>query len=316
MNFLYDNFISEFLFMAMRWVFSFFQDYSLVIIVVTLAIKLVLLPLDLTQRKSSRLMSTVTGDVEEIKKRYANNPDQVNKKVQALYKERGIKPMSGCLPMLVTMVLLFAFYGALRNVVSEQSVALVLEGMEKGAQSVQLPRWLWVNNIFQPDSGMASILPTANEFLSFIKMNSSSISPQMLMMLKNEGILTFANGAMSMNAGAIATYETLCGDIVSTSGLAGFNNGWFGLPLIAGGSLFLQQWLTQRQNPAAAAQQGGKMMMYFFPLFSAYICCTTNACFAIYWTVSNVVSVLSHVLYTGYYKRKERLKTPTADDFR
>ena len=293
--------------MALKWVFSWVGQYWLAIILVTLAIKFVLLPLDIKQRKSSQKMQLAAAEVENIKKRYANNPDQQNKKVQEFYKANGIKPTAGCLPMLLSMVLLFAFYGALRNVVTEQTVSLVLKGAADGAASIKLPSWLWVHNVLQADAGHVPIFPNSADFLSFIKMNSTSISPQMLMILKNEGLISFTNGVMNVNAQA---YESLTHNMVVANGFEGMNNGWYGLPIIAGGTLFLQQWLTSKTSPTSA-QPGGKMMLYFFPIFSAYICATSNACFAMYWTISNVFAMLVHIIYTAYSKRKQQKKPVT-----
>ncbi len=314
MSFLSDNIIADGLLIAMRWVFSWIQDYSLVIILVTIALKLVLMPLDLMQRRSSMRMQLATADVEGIKKRYANNPDQANKKVQEYYKEHGIKPSAGCLPMLISMVFLFAFYGALRAIVTEQTISMMLQGAFKGASTVELPKLLWINNIYQPDAGHVAIMPTAQNFLTFLNQNSANVSPQMLYMLKQNGLLTYADGLMTMNTQAVSVYTKLTDGIVAANNLIGRNNGWYGLPIIAGGTLFLQQWLTTKTTPSASQQPGGKMMMYFFPLFSAYICITTNSCFALYWTISNVFAMAVHFLYTAYAKSKK--KVVTTDDIR
>ena len=282
MNFLYDNFIAEFLFAALKWVFSWAGQHWLAIILVTLAIKLVLLPLDIKQRASSAKMQMASGEVENIKKRYANNPDQAQKKIKEYYKKNNISATAGCLPMLLSMVLLFAFYGALRNIVAEQTISLVLQGATNGAASVELPKFLWVHNVFQADAGHVAIMPTADD------------------------------GVMTVDT---AAYKALTDGIVAANGFEGLNNGWYGLPLIAGGTLFLQQWLTSKNQPANA-QPGGKMMLYFFPVFSAYICMTSNACFALYWTFSNVCAMAVHLGYNAYLKNKKKKEPVTIDSIR
>ena len=310
--------------MALKWVFSFVGEYWLAIILVTVAIKLVLLPLDIKQRQSSMKMQLAAGEVENIKKRYANDPNQAEKKVQEYYKKNGIKPTAGCLPMLISMVLLFAFYGALRSVVSEQTISLALRSAVEGAGSVKVPSFLWVHNVLQPDSGMAGIFPTPAELQSFIKVNASSISPQMLMMMKNEGLLLFKDGIMTVNEGM---YTALTTDIITANGffttdaagaIVTLNNGWFGLPIIAGGTLFLQQWLTNKTggNAMGSGQPGGKLLLYFFPIFSAYICATSNACFAIYWTVSNIFAMGMHLIYTWVVNSKKKKEPATINSIR
>lgn len=303
MGFLSDNFISDFLVTVIKWANEFIGDYSLVIILLTLVIRFIILPLDIKQKKSSRLMINVGPEVESLRKRYANNPDQLNRKVQELYKERGVKPMAGCLPMLIQLPLLFAFFGALRVIASEQTVSLILRAAEGGAESVALPSWLWVHNIWQADSGLVGVLPSPSEFLGFLQTNASYITPQTMLILQNHGLISYASGTLTVTE----AYQTLTSQMVSANGLVGFSNGWFGLPIIAGVTLFLQQKFMSKSNPQAAGTPGtGKFMLYFFPLFSVYICATSNAVFSIYWVVSNVYSVALALIYDGIIKAREK----------
>lgn len=313
MNFLYDNFIADALAYVLKFAYTIFHDYAWAILAVTILVKLLLLPLDIKQRKSTQKMTAVSAEVEEIKKRYANNQELANKKVQEYYTKHNIKPSAGCLPMLLTMIFLFAFYGALRSIVTEQTISLLLKGAHDGAQAVDLPNWLWINNIFQPDAGHTAIFPTAQNFLTFIRQNATTINPQMFQMLQNADIITYADGVMNINA---EVYNTLTTDIITANGLTGFNNGWYGLPLIAGGTLFLQQFLQKKSNPSMAAQPGGNMMLYFFPIFSAYICMTSNACFAMYWTISNIFAIVVFLVFDASAKAKKKKEPATIQNVR
>ena len=318
MNFLYDNFISEAIVFVFKWVVGFINDYGLTIIALTLLIKLLMLPLDLKQRASSRKMSLISAEVQSIQKRYANNPEQMNRKVSELYKERGVSPMAGCWPMLISMVFLFAFYGALRVVATEQTISIYLKAIQDGAESIQLPSWLWIRNLFQADSGMASALPKAQEFLTFVQQNASYVTPQSFSLMADAGLLSFANGTMAIGP----SYDTVRAAILTANGCMQngveiYNNGWFVLPIIAGVSLFLQQKFTSKLSGQPIDKQpGGKMMLYFFPIFSAWICFTANAIFSIYWVMSNLFAIAITVIITIYYKRKEQKKEVTAENFR
>lgn len=303
MGFLSDNFISEFLVNVLRLGFELIRDYSWVILILTLVIKLVLLPLDVKQRKNSRAMTMLQPDIESIKKRFANNPEQQNRKIQELYKERNIKPLAGCLPMLIQLPLLFAFFGALRVIATDQTLAIILDAAQNGADAVVLPQWLWLHNLWQPDSGFTGALPTLQEFTSFVQLNSNYITPQTFAMLQQHGIVEFASGALTINAGV---YESLTSGILNATGLTGYANGWFVLPLFAGGSLFLQQRYTAKNQTAGQPQPGGKFMLYFFPLFSVYICCTSNAAFSLYWVFSNLYTFAVNIINDLIYNKKHK----------
>ncbi|AYH41030.1 hypothetical protein A5N82_04375 [Christensenella minuta] len=308
MDFLYNNFLSDFFVICMKGMHNIFADYALGIVVLTILIRLCLLPLDLKQRGNQVKMAALGPEIQSLQKRYANNPGQMQKKQQELYRKMHIHPMLGCLPMLIQLPILFAFFGAMRVIASEQTIALMLDAAQNGAQSVQLTPFFWVHNLWQPDSfigGNASILPSAESFLSYVQSNQTFIQPQTLALLHSQGLLDFSTGVMQVPAD---TYNALTTEILKANGY--WNtvtnsvtnmNGYLILPALAGVALFLQQ----KFNPAAAQNamtsataqtkeqqeaQGctNKMMMWMMPIFSVFICATSNTAFALYWFVSSL----------------------------
>ncbi len=91
-------------------------SYILAIFILTVIIKLLTQPLINKQMRSTRQMQLLTPQREEIQKRYANNPQKMNQLISELYKENNASPMAGCLPMLVQMPIIMAFYGAIRQI--------------------------------------------------------------------------------------------------------------------------------------------------------------------------------------------------------
>lgn len=80
MGFLSDNFISEGIVFVLKWVFELVNDYSITIILLTIAIKLVTMPLDLKQRASMRKTSAVAAEVAELKSVMQTHRDQGKQK--------------------------------------------------------------------------------------------------------------------------------------------------------------------------------------------------------------------------------------------
>ncbi len=301
MNFLNDNFISEGLVALINWIQSFINEYSITIIIVTLLVRFVLIPLDIKQKRSTKNMQMLAPQVEGIKKRYANDQAQAQKRIQALYKQNKVSPMAGCIPMLIQLPLLFAFFGALRVIASDETLGLILDATNVGAENVALPSWLWIHNFWQPDSGLVGILPTSAEFGTFLVTNAHYISPQAFFMLQEQELISFAGDIMTVNETA---YTTLTSDIISANGLEGYNNGWFGLPLLAGATLFFQQRIMAKNQTSTQPQPGGKFMLWFFPIFSIWICATSNAAFSIYWAASNLYGLGSNLLFEKYFQHK------------
>lgn len=302
MEFLSNNFISDFFVIVLKWVFSWVNEYSVAIIIVTIAIRLLILPLDLKQKKSSRKMALVQPKLDSLKKRYANNPQQMQKKQKELYAQEGVKPLAGCLPMLVTLPIFFAFFGAMRVLAAEQQVWFILNAQNIGEGAYNLPSWLWVNNFWMADSGLEDILNSGQKFVAFLQQNSSYISPQSLHIMQGSGLIDF--NASSGLLGIGEAYEPLKATILTHNGLSGVKNGWFILPILAGGTLFLQQKISMKQNPSM--QKQGKMMLYIFPLFSVYICATASAAFSVYWLFANIYALGQLLVLNFIYKKHDQ----------
>lgn len=93
--------------------FSFVRDFGLAVIVVTVAIRLAVYPLYVAQIRSQRAMQELGPALSELKKKYAKDRQRFAEEQMKLYKERGVNPMAGCLPLLLQLPILFALYSAL-----------------------------------------------------------------------------------------------------------------------------------------------------------------------------------------------------------
>jgi YidC/Oxa1 family membrane protein insertase len=97
---------------ALRWIHQFVHNYGAAIIVLTFVISLILFPLRLKSMLSMKKMSAIQPRVKAIQEKYkqykATDPRkrEMNQEVMALYKEQGVNPMGGCLPLLIQMPLL------------------------------------------------------------------------------------------------------------------------------------------------------------------------------------------------------------------
>jgi YidC/Oxa1 family membrane protein insertase len=88
-------------------------SYGLAIILVTVIIKIVLYPLTNKQLKSMRQMQHIQPRMKAVQERYKDDPERMQKEIMELYKRHGVNPLSGCLPLLVQLPILMAFYRAL-----------------------------------------------------------------------------------------------------------------------------------------------------------------------------------------------------------
>ncbi|GAV22092.1 YidC/Oxa1 family membrane protein insertase [Carboxydothermus pertinax] len=88
-------------------------SYALAIILLTILIKILLYPLNHAQMKSMKAMQELQPKMQEIQNKYKNDPQKQQQALMELYKEHGVNPMSGCLPLLIQFPILIALYRAL-----------------------------------------------------------------------------------------------------------------------------------------------------------------------------------------------------------
>jgi YidC/Oxa1 family membrane protein insertase len=124
--------IARFLLDALVWINKTTKNYGFAIIVLTILIKIVLYPLQHKSIVSMKKMQKVQPKMESIKNKYKKaktDPDQRNKmnvEMMALYKQEGVNPMSGCLPILLQLPILWGFYGLLSRAIELRGAPFIL----------------------------------------------------------------------------------------------------------------------------------------------------------------------------------------------
>jgi YidC/Oxa1 family membrane protein insertase len=121
----------------MKWMYGFIANYGVVIIILVFLMRLVMHPVTKKSQLSMSKMTTLAPKAEEIKKKYANNKTEMNKRLMALYKEQGASPIMGMLPMMVQMPIWIALWSA------------VYTGIElRGAAFLPF----WITDLSAPDA--------------------------------------------------------------------------------------------------------------------------------------------------------------------
>ena len=324
--------------MFLNWINSWVGNYGWSIVVFTLIIRLLLLPLDIKSRKSMRAMQKLQPKMAALQAKYANDRDKLSMKMNELYRKEHVSPMSGCLPMLIQMPILFIMFAAMRTIGNERTISMILGMKETGAlEPHALEGWLWIKNVFQPDSFMATILPPVGDQLRMIApANGSAILTQENIEAARAFLASDAYNAIAVNYAPASAFVTTRLNLLffapivtlpnSIANLFKYANGLFILPVMAGASQFLMTQIMngqqkkekkdenalptvqeKQQEDAANATNAmnSPMMKWFFPLFSVYICATANAAFSIYWMAANVIAIVQQLVLNAWFSAQD-----------
>jgi YidC/Oxa1 family membrane protein insertase len=86
------------------------QSYWFSIVMLTVAVRILLIPLTVKQVRSTRVMQELAPEIKKLQAKHKNDRTKLNEEMMALYKERGFNPMAGCWPLLAQMPFFFALY--------------------------------------------------------------------------------------------------------------------------------------------------------------------------------------------------------------
>lgn len=133
-DFTYLGFIARPIIKALNFLYGYLGNYGLAVIVLTLLIRLLIMPLAVSSFKSMKKMQVIQPQLKSIKEKYKDNPQKVNQMTMQLMKENKVNPMGGCLPMLLQLPIFFAFY----------------RGLSESVDLYQAP-FLWIQDLSQMD---------------------------------------------------------------------------------------------------------------------------------------------------------------------
>ena len=267
-------------------------SYGLAIILFTIVIKLIMLPFQMKSKRSMVRMNRMSGKMNEIRKKYANNQAKANEEIQKLYQEEGINPMSGCLWTMIPLPILIALYSILRQPIThfmslKKDVALSLVDKVTAAG-------IDISSIATIKDGVTEFTPYGQ--IALVKLINEQL-PQAA-----EGIKGWFNIDFSFIGLDLTVHPW--------DALKGFQFEWaiIGLvliPILAGGFQLLMTIMTMKQNKQQGNAAGQAMgMMYMMCLMSVYIAFIMPASLGIYWIAQTVFSMIQEFFMNKFYNKK------------
>ena len=127
--------LSRLMLTALIWLKNFCGSYGLSIILLTLIVKTIFWPVTHKANMSMRKMQKIQPMIKALRKKFKDNPQQMNSEMMKLYKEYKVNPLGGCLPMLLQMPVFLALYATLSGTVEPRQAA-----------------FLWVGDLSLPDT--------------------------------------------------------------------------------------------------------------------------------------------------------------------
>ena len=268
-------------------IYRFIPNYGVSIILLTLLIKFLLVPLGVKQIKSMQLMQSIQPKIKDIQKKYKGNKAKTQEETMKLYKEAGVNPLGGCLPLLLQFPILISMYAVIRMPTLEPTT----DAAGKSAYIVQ-------NNHLPVDSKLFSnVIEHENTGIIIVNLQCSAGQSGTTAVLNDtekqpiQPDRPLINGANQEPIPNLTSRSTLdCGD-----GPVAKIPYFLLLALMVATTYYQQRQMTKASPPSASAgqqQQILKFMPFMFGIFGF----TFPAGLVLYWTVSNGFQITQQTL--------------------
>ena len=304
----------------MGCLYQFTNNYGIALILFSIIVQLVMLPMTAKSKKSMMKMSRLQPRMQEIQRRYADDPQRQNAAIQAMYKEEGVSMGGGCLWSLVPMLIIIPLY----TVVRQPLVYMLHESLETANQIVDVLKTAapeaFGSNAYYNQITAAQLIP---QYAAVLKEAIPTIS---------DTVLNGVNfGFLGCNLGLIPPFN-----VFASTFWIWPNVGLFLLALLSAGNQVVTMWINQKMNDSVVTNKDGiqdketaqnsqaaqtsKVMMYTMPLMMLWIGFTVPASLSLYWLAGGVVRTIEDVLLTKKYRTQydaedaERLKRRLEQD--
>lgn len=298
------------------------QNVALTIIIFTLISDLLMLPLTIKQQKFTRVSTLVQPEIQKIQKKYKGKTDEVSqRRMQAetmeVYNKYGASPTAGCLPLLISLPIMFALYRIIYNIPSYvDSVGDLFMKVAEPISALGNTGETLLNEVITK-------LSISGVSLDFADIDSII---DVLNKVKTTGWTTVTE-VFSAHPDVVQSVNSVKDTIIEINSMPGglnvmdapvnFSNGLAGIfpgiliPILAGVTQYMSVKITSaRQTKNTTPEQDQmagtmKTMNVMMPLISVWICFTLPAGVGLYWICNALFRTIFSVMINKYYEKKD-----------
>jgi len=271
------------------------QNIALSIFVFTFIVKTLMFPLTIKQQKFSRLQSRIAPEIQKIQEKYKGKKDEASLRkqqaeTQAVYQKYGTSPTSGCLPLLITLPIMFALYRVINNI--PDYVNLVRE-----------PYAVVANEIMSAGTGILSDIVANFEKLTLETVDQvirtlAVFNTGQWNMLMSKGLGESANAAIE----SIMKVNNFFG--LSITNTPRWNSFSVLIPLISMALQYIQgKQMTVKTDKKTDTPNLMSSMNVVMPIMSGFFCLMLPIGVGLYWIANSLFSIIQQFFVNKYLDR-------------
>lgn len=296
-------FIADIFGYLLNFLYEFFGNYGISIIIFSVLLRIILLPITISQQKSMKKSAKLQGEMQAIQQKYKNNPEKLNQETMELYKREKMNPFSGCFSAIIQIFIILSVFWLVSSPLTHMKNVKNLEIYNE-----------YEKKVTENTSTKASYKEIA--MINLVESDYKEIEEK----LKDENIENrqeLVDKKQELEKLRI-NMEFLGLDLskVPTQSLEDFRV--YIIPVLYVISSFISIRLTtnsqnnkdtekkEKQNESEQAMQSmNKSMSYMMPIMSVSIAAVAPLGLALYWLISNVLMIIERLIIKKFMDSKE-----------
>lgn len=272
---------------VLNWLYEFFNNYGIAIIILSILLRIILIPITIKQQSTMKKTAKLQEQMKILQVKYKNNPEKLNQEMMNLYKTEKMSPFSGCLSSIIQIVIILSMFWL---------VSQPLTYMKKVDPEI-------INNYKQEISQNAE-MRTAYPEISIIEQKGDS-DPAVQINMDFLGINLSKVPTQSLNdwrvyiIPVLYILTSLISVKMTTNMQKKQNNKEKKKDVI------IEDGKVQEEEEINPMEQMNKSMMYMMPIMSVMIAIIAPLGLALYWLVSNVLMIIERLIINKVMSYKE-----------
>lgn len=274
---------------VLEFFYGFFHNYGIALILFSLAVKVILLPLSMKQKKSMMKTSRLQPKVKQIELACGDDKQKYQQEVNQLYKDEGVSMMGGCLWSLLPLLILFPLYNVIR-----EPLQYLLHLTDSQVESVKAA------------FAAAKDIDVKKVDAYWQYAAAADIATYGKGIVENVKSINF--NFLGINLGEQPSWKFWT--MRSWSEIGGLL-----IPIVSGGLNYLAMFISQKTNDtvitddagnkdaASATAQTGKAMTFMMPLVSVVFGYIMPLGLSIYWIAQSILGIVQDYFLTKYYRK-------------
>lgn len=275
---------------VLEFFYGFFHNYGIALILFSLAVKVILLPLSMKQKKSMMKTSRLQPKVKQIELACGDDKQKYQQEVNQLYKDEGVSMMGGCLWSLLPLLILFPLYNVIR-----EPLQYLLHLTDSQVESIQAA--------FAAAKGID--VKKVDAYWQYTAAADMATYGKGIV----ENVKSINFNFLGINLGEQPNWRFW--KLRSWSEIGGLL-----IPIVSGGLNYLSMFISQKTNDtvitddkgnrddaSAAAAQTGKAMTFMMPLVSVVFGYIMPLGLSIYWIAQSILGIAQDYFLTKHYRK-------------